>query len=117
MAGSRRSGGGTAPALDLALFNGQILYANGETGAYAGVEVIDTANGNDRGYVMTVLEDGSVSVQLVQGKETSKQGSRIVGTGTWEMVTGSGRFAKSPSAGSYIWEVDGDKWRAEFDAW
>ena len=107
-------GGGT---FDLGLFNGQIVYANGETGTYAGVEIIDQAGGSDSGQVMVLLEDGSVSNQSVRGEVTFKDGAtRFRGIGIWEMLNGTGRFAELRGRGTYKWEVDGDNWRAEFSA-
>ena len=106
----------SAAGVDLALFKGQIAYASGEIGTYAGVETINTADGTDSGYVTVLLEDGSITTQLLKGEETSHEGSRFAGTGTWEMVSGSGRFARMRRSGVYKWEVDGDKWYAEFTA-
>ena len=39
--------GPNGTAFDLALFKGQTVYPDGETGTYAGVEVIDPAEGKD----------------------------------------------------------------------
>ena len=101
----------------LALFNGQMVYANGETGTYAGVETIDIDTGKDSGQVMTILEDGSVSHQTVTGEVTfTNSATHFVGTGRWEMVSGTGRFAELRGSGSYTWEVDGDNWKARFTA-
>jgi hypothetical protein len=103
--------------LDLALFNGQMVCPNGETGTYAGVEIIDMAEGTDFGQVMVLLEDGSVSNQTMKGEVTfTESATRLRGTGRWEMVGGTGRFAELRGSGSYTWEVDGEKWRAEFGA-
>jgi hypothetical protein len=107
-------GGGT---FDLALFNGQIEYSNGETGTYAGVEIINLADGKDSGHVIVLLEDGSVSNQVVRGEVTFNDGATLFrGIGVWEMVGGTRRFADLRGGGTYKWEVDGDNWRAEFSA-
>src|SRR5262245_50289091 len=109
--------GPSGSIFDLALFNGQIVYADGEAGTYAGVEIIDLASGRDSGHVIVLLEDGSVSNQTVRGEVTFTDGeTHFRGTGIWEMVDGTGRFAELRGAGTYKWEVDGDKWRAEFSA-
>src|SRR5262245_38406693 len=110
-------GGPGGSTFDLALFNGQIVYPDGEAGTYAGVEVIDLANGKDSGQVIVLLQDGSVSNQTVRGGVTFTDGpTRFRGTGVWEMVGGTGRFAELRGGGTYKWEVDGDEWRAEFSA-
>jgi hypothetical protein len=110
----RGSNGGT---FDLAMFNGQIVYPSGETGTYAGVEVIDHADGKDSGHVIVLLEDGSVSNQVVRGEVTFNEGTTLFrGIGVWEMVGGTGRFAELRGGGTYKWEVDGDNWHAEFSA-
>lgn len=107
-------GGGT---LDLALFNGKIVYPNGESGTYAGVEMIDHAGGKDSGHVIVLLDDGSVSNQVVKGEVTFSEGATLFrGIGVWEMVGGTGQFAGLLGGGTYKWEVDGDNWRAEFSA-
>src|SRR5262249_53085836 len=101
--------------VDLALFKGQMVYPNGEIGTYAGVEIIDMAEGKDTGQVMVLLEDGSVSNQTVRGEVTfTESAARLGGTGRWQIVSGTGRFAELRGGGSYTWEVDGEKWRAEF---
>jgi hypothetical protein len=106
--------GGT---FDLATFNGQIAYSSGETGTYAGVEIIDHAGGKDSGQVIVLLEDGSVSNQVVRGEVTFNDGATLFrGIGVWEMVDGTGRFANLRGGGTFKWEVDGDNWRAEFNA-
>ena len=111
--------GGKSRAIDLALFNGHIVYANGETGTYAGVDVIDTIEGKETFTANTtvLLADGSVSNQTFEGKATFKVGSdHIGGTGTWKLVNGTGRFAKLRGGGTFEWTVAGDKYRAEFSA-
>jgi hypothetical protein len=104
-------------SLELAQFNGQIVYPNGETGTYAGLEVIDLTSGKDSGHVVVLLEDGSVSNQVVKGEVTFTDGSTVLrGIGVWEMVGGRGRFADLRGGGTYKWEMNGDNWRAEFSA-
>lgn len=60
MGDAARQGGGTT---DLALFNGTVLYANGESALYAGVEVIDMSGAREpfTGNRTILLGDGSVS--------------------------------------------------------
>ena len=102
---------------DLAQFNGQIVYPNGETGTYAGLEVIDLASGKDSGHVIVLLEDGSVSNQEVRGEVTFHDGKELFrGIGVWEMVGGTGRFADVRGSGTYKWEMNGENWHAEFGA-
>lgn len=109
--------GSDGSSIDLAQFNGQILYTNGETGTYAGLEVIDLTSGKDSGHVMVLLKDGSVSNQLVKGEVTFTDGSTVFrGIGVWEMVGGTGRFADLRARSTYNREMNGDNWRAEFSA-
>ena len=106
-------------AIDVALFNGRVVYASGETGTYVGVEVIDMSDDDEAfsGNTTFLLEDGSVSNQTLEGKATFKDGSgRIGGTGRWKMVNGTGRFANLHGSGSFKWEVVGDSYRAENSA-
>jgi hypothetical protein len=101
----------------LALFTGQIEYASGDTASYAGFDVIQTSGAAERftGTMTVLLEDGSVSTQTFEGEETNREGrNRVIGSGTWKMVDGTGRFAELRGGGSLKWLVDGDKWRAEF---
>jgi hypothetical protein len=84
----RGSGGGL---VDLALFNGQIVYPNGETGTYAGVEIINLADGKDSGQVIVLLEDGSISNQVVRGEVTFNEGATLSvasGSGKWWAARG-----------------------------
>jgi hypothetical protein len=114
-----RSAPGREGAVDLALFTGHIVYASGETATFAGVEVIDTTDGKETftANETVLLEDGSVSTQIFKGEATFKEGpGRVGGSGTWEMVNGTGRFANLRGGGPFKWAVDGDEYRAEFSA-
>ena len=101
----------------LAVFNGSIAYASGETGTYAGVETISITGSGDpfSGYQIIVLTDGSASTQLIEGRATSRAGpAQVGGTGSWKMVSGTGRFAGLAGEGRFIWKIDGQKYEAGF---
>ena len=105
--------------LDLSVFQGRIQYANGETAAFAGAEVIEISDDREpfTGHWTVLLKDGSVSNQIFRGEATFKEGpDRVAGTGTWEMVGGTGRFATLRGRGTFAWTVKGDDYRAEFSA-
>ena len=101
----------------LALFNGNIVYANGENATYAGVEIIDVTDSKEpfSGSMTVLLKDGSISNQTFEGEATSKDGpGRVSGNGAWKMVNGTGKFANLHDAGRFSWAIDGDKYYAEF---
>jgi hypothetical protein len=101
----------------LALINGSIAYANGENATYAGVEVIDTTDKNEpfSGYMTVLFKDGSISNQTFEGEATINNGpGQVSGIGTWRMESGVGRFATQRGSGEFTWEIDGDKYHAEF---
>jgi hypothetical protein len=105
--------------LVLALFNGSITYTNGETGTYAGVEIIDITNSKEpfSGSMTVLLKDGSISNQSFEGEATSKEGPNAVsGIGKWKLVSGTGKFANLGGGGQFEWNIDGDKYHAEFGA-
>jgi hypothetical protein len=111
------TGGSKAAALELAQFNGEVLYASGETALYAGVEVIDFADEREpfQGSLIIVLRDGSISTQRIAGVVTARQDmQRVSGTGTWEFVSGTGRFAGLTGGGTFTWSADGDEYSSEF---
>ncbi|MGH6937828.1 hypothetical protein [Hypericibacter sp.] len=111
--------GGRGGRFDLAAFKGQILYANGETAAFAGAEVIETSDDKEpfTGNWTVLLKDGSVSNQTFTGVATFKEGpDRVGGTGNWAMIGGTGRFATLRARGTFTWSIDGDDYRAEFSA-
>ena len=93
-----RPGSGKNAALELAQFNGEIVYASGETALYAGIEVVDF--GNDRepfeGSFMVVLRDGSTATQRIKGVVTARlDKQRVSGTGNWEIVSGHRSLRRS----------------------
>lgn len=101
----------------LALFNGSIVYESGESGAYAGLEVIEMSDSKEpfSGNMTVLLRDGSVSNQIFEGEVTIKEGpKRVSGTGNWAMVSGTGKFANLRGSGQFKWAVDGDKYHADF---
>jgi hypothetical protein len=104
--------------IDFALFNGQVHYAGGETGSYAGVDVIDVVDGKEvfSANTTVLLSDGSVSVQTFVSETKFREGpGRIGGDGTWRIDSGTGRFAGLRGrGGTFEWWVDGDRYRAEF---
>jgi hypothetical protein len=100
-----------------ALFNGSIVYANGENATYAGVEVIDVSDSKEpfSGQMTVLFKDGSISNQTFEGEATYNEGAgRVGGTGRWKMVTGTGRFADLSGGGQFKWAIDGDEYHAEF---
>ena len=100
-----------------ALFIGEVIYASGETGTYAGVEVIEVAGVKESfaGKMVILLKDGSVSNQTFEGKGKFEDG-RSSGTGRWKLVKGTGRFAGLRGGGPFEWTVVGDKYDAQFSA-
>ena len=111
------AGGSKAAALELAQFNGEVLYASGETALYAGVEVIDFSDEREafEGSIVIVLRDGSISTQRIAGRVTVRQDmQRVSGVGTWQFITGTGRFAGLAGGGTFTWSADGDDYASEF---
>jgi len=106
--------GGTT---DLALFNGTVLYANGESALYAGVEAIDMSGEREpfSGNRTVLLSDGSVSTQSFTGEVTFREAAgRFGGSGRWKQESGTGRFAGLTGGGVFTWSVDGETYREEF---
>ena len=71
------------PKNELALFQGHMVLASGETAACAGVEVVNMSDGNEpfTGHLMVQLADGSVSNQTFEGVTTSRESeTRFSGT-------------------------------------
>ena len=102
---------------ELALFQGQMVLANGETAACAGIEVINVTDDESpfAGRLMVLLADGSVSTQTFEGIVTLKESeTRFSGTGTWQSVNGTGRFADLRGGGSFKWIMDGDSYHSEY---
>ena len=102
---------------DLALFNGTVLYANGESALYAGVEVIEMRGEREpfSGTRTVLLSDGSVSTQSFTGEVTFREaGGRFGGSGSWKLEIGTGRFAGLTGGGAFTWSIDGDTYREEF---
>ena len=91
--------------------------ANGEVGICAGAESIDISDATApfSGYLIVVLADGSVSNQtfrrLITGSESE---ARTSGTGDWETVSGTGRFAGEAPHGSFTWSMDGDDYHSGY---
>lgn len=111
------AGGSKAAALELAQFNGEVRYETGETALYAGVEVIDFGDEREafQGSIVIVLRDGSISNQRIQGIVTARQDmQRVSGVGTWEFISGTGRFAGLSGGGTMTWSADGDDYQSEF---
>lgn len=106
--------GGTAV---LALFNGTVKYASGESALYAGVEIINM-NGESEPFTgsrTVLLDDGSVSTQSFAGEVTFREAEgRFGGSGTWKLETGTGRFAGLAGGGGFTWSIDGDTYREQF---
>ena len=103
--------------IDVAVFNGEIRYADGETGVYAGVEAIEISDGAEpfSGTNVVILADGSISHQAFEGTVTVRESPRrIGGIGRWEFLTGTGRFHGLRGGGTLTWTVEDDEWRAEF---
>lgn len=105
--------------VEVALFNGRIDFANGETGTYAGVETVDF--GDDRapftGHRFIMLEDGSLSNQTFDGWTISAEGPQhFRGEGTWQLIDGTGRFATLRGGGTFRWELNGEDYRETFSA-
>lgn len=104
--------------IDLALFNGDIVFAGGERGTYAGVETIDMGSDSEpfSGRMTVMLADGSISNQTFEGVATHRESeTQLGGNGTWRMIDGTGRFADLSGGGRFIWSIDGDKYHAEFE--
>jgi hypothetical protein len=109
---------GTVPRrIALALFQGTIRFAGGETGTYAGVETIELSDDREpfSGRMTVLLADGSISNQTFEGIATHRESeTRLGGTGTWRTVDGSGRFDGLRGGGRFNWSIDGDNYHAEF---
>ena len=104
-------------SIETALFTGQVIYANGERGTYIGAEVVGVVGDPEvfRGNAIIVLEDGSISNQTFEGKtETINGPDSFVGTGTWRMASGTGRFAYLRGGGQFKWSLVGDRYEDEF---
>lgn len=108
----------SAPAggVFLAIFRGEITFASGESGAFAGVETIDgTDEDAFRGTMMVTLADGSVSSQSFEGCVLARESAtRLSGTGDWAFLDGTGRFAGLTGGGTFRWRLDGNDYEAEF---
>lgn len=108
---------GTQRDRQLALFEGRVELANGEVGICAGAESIDMSDATApfSGYLIVVLADGSVSNQTFRGKITQAESpTRMSGTGTWEMVGGTGRYADIEGSGSFSWSMEGDDYHSDY---
>ena len=103
-------------SVEVAVFVGQVTYADGERGTYIGVESVGA--GDPDGFnvhAIILLEDGSVSNQTFEGKTDSIDASgRLAGPGTWRMVSGTGRFAGIEASGPFRWSLLGDHYEDEF---
>lgn len=105
--------------IDLAVFNGSIQYANGEFAVFAGVEAIEISDVAEpfAGNIIVLLKDGSVSHQSFDAELTFRDGpSRIGGVGTWQFLTGTGRFLGLRGGGRLDWTLEDEVWRADFSA-
>jgi len=103
--------------IEVALFNGRVIYADGGTGNYAGVEIIELSDATSpfSGHRIVTLADGSHSNQSFAGETTFQEGSgRAGGTGHWAFVDGTGRFAGLQGGGSFRWELNGADYSEEF---
>ncbi len=103
--------------INLAVFNGEIQYASGERGVYAGVEAIEISDATEpfSGTIVVLLRDGSVSHQAFEGIVTLRASTRrLSGVGKWEYLTGTGRFCELRGGGALTWTLEDGEWRAEF---
>lgn len=101
----------------LALFEGEVRYADGERGDYIGPETIEIDNPAlpYRGTCIILLGDGSESHQTFDGQMTETDGAgRMIGIGTWKLIKGTGRFRELRGGGTMTWVIENDEWRAEF---
>jgi hypothetical protein len=105
--------------LVLALFKGQVDFANGEQGTYAGVETIAVNEEAEpfSGTHTFMLADGSTSNQTFGGVVTRRDApDSISGVGTWKITDGTGRLADLRGGGSFTWSIEGERYCAEFRA-
>lgn len=103
--------------IDLAVFNGDVRYTDGEHGVFAGAEAIEISDAAEpfSGTIVVVLADGSISHQTFEGTVTFRESPRCIGgIGRWDFLTGTGRFQGLQGGGTLNWTIEDDEWRAEF---
>jgi hypothetical protein len=103
--------------IDLEMFSGFIAFADGQMATTSGLSWADLSDGAGPfgGNLLVLLEDGSISRQTFKSKIKVTEGSdRASGKGQWQMVGGTGQFAKLRGGGTFSWTMIGDKFRTEF---
>lgn len=101
----------------LALFKGQVDFANGEQGTYAGMETIIISEETEpfSGSHVFMLADGSTSSQTFEGMVTRREAvHRIAGIGTWTITDGTGRLKELRGGGTFTWSMEGNRYFASF---
>lgn len=113
----REIGGPARRKIALALFEGEVRYADGERGDYIGPETIEIDNPAlpYRGTCIILLKDGTESHQTFDERMTETDcAGRMIGIGTWKLINGTGRFRELRGGGNMTWVIENDEWRAEF---
>ena len=102
--------------LELASFAGIVIFGNGETSAFAGVEVVDFGRPDEpfSGTASILCADGSVSHQEFSGWLEGREGAVSYGSGQWSFLSGTGRFTGLTGGGGLRWTIEDETWRAEF---
>ena len=106
-------------SVEVAVFVGHVTFSNGERGSYIGVESVGAAvdPGAFKGDAIILLEDGSVSNQVFEGRTERTDGpGRYAGTGVWGTKSGTGRFAGLEASGRFKWTMSGEEYEDEFSA-
>ncbi len=85
-------------------FKGLSFFADGEVATHTNPATFDLTNGSGphQGYVVHYFDDGSTSLERYRGEaRLSADGKRTMVEGTFECVSGTGRFAGIKGEGTY----------------
>jgi hypothetical protein len=83
--------------------SGLATFDNGEVATTTTTATFDTikGNGTHQGYALYNFEDGSTYVAKFQGTSKAIEGGKNAFKGTFEYVSGTGRFAGIKGSGTY----------------
>ncbi len=89
--------------IGIAARRGSANFENGEYATTTAKSTFDSTNGNGthQGYALYKFEDGSTYVTKFQGTHKATEGGKVAYEGTFEYVSGTGRFEGIKGGGTF----------------